>query len=173
MSHAKEKVSGSVPASQTASTATPARRRFSAWERAMERWFDDAWRRPFGALFPEPERWGPFAELRTDLAAMDVHETDGEIVVKVDLPGVKKEEIQVELRDSSLFIKGERKKEEEIREEDYYRSERSFGSFSRVIPLPVEVKADGIKATFKDGVLEIRLSKTEASKKHATKIAVQ
>jgi HSP20 family protein len=107
------------------------------------------------------------------MGAIDVRDADGEIVVKADLPGVKKDEVQIELSDSTLVIKGERKKEEEIKEEDYVRRERSYGSFSRVIGLSSEVNSDAVTATFKDGVLEVHLPKTEASKRKPRKVAIE
>lgn len=142
---------------------------FTAWEHAMDRWFDDFRRR----AFPSLDREWPFAALGAEAPALDMHETNGEIVVKADLPGISKEDVQVELRDSTLVIKGERKKEEEVKERDYYRSERSFGSFSRVIGLPTEVKADAVKASFKDGVLEIHLPKTEEAKRKSLSVKIQ
>jgi HSP20 family protein len=145
------------------STARPA-----LWDR----WFDDFWRHPFPSLAWRQEHW-PFAELRSDLGAIDVRDADGEIVVKADLPGVKKDEVQIELTDSTLVIKGERKKEEEIKEEDYVRRERSYGSFSRVIGLSSEVNSDAVKASFKDGVLEVHLPKTEAAKRKPRKVAIE
>src|SRR5215813_6274909 len=73
----------------------------------------------------------------------------------------EKDNIEVNLSDDRLTIKGEKKKEEEIKKENYYRSERSYGSFVRTLELPREVQADKVKANFKNGVLEIRLPKTE------------
>ena len=71
-----------------------------------------------------------------------------------------------------MTIKGEKRKEEEIKKENYYRSERSYGSFVRTLELPREVQADKVKANFKNGVLEIRLPKTEEAKKKETKVRV-
>lgn len=159
------------PAAARPARVLPPLSPFAVWERAMERWFDDFRRRAFPSLAFEHE-W-PFAELGKELPAVDVRESDGEIVVKADLPGVSKDDIQVELRDTDLVIKGERKKEEEVKEEDYYRCERSYGSFSRVIGLPADVKTDGATATFKDGVLEIRLPKTEEARRKTVKVQVK
>ena len=71
-----------------------------------------------------------------------------------------------------MTIKGEKKKEEEVKEEDYYRSERSYGAFSRGIELPVAVQTDKVNASFKNGVLEIRLPKTEEARKNVVKVKV-
>jgi HSP20 family protein len=103
--------------------------------------------------------------------ALDVYETDGEVVVKAELPGVKKEDVEVLVRDNSLIIRGEKKEEKEEKTETYHRVERVYGKFERVVALPAEVKLEGVKAEFKDGVLEIRLPKEKTSKE--AKIEIQ
>lgn len=103
--------------------------------------------------------------------ALDVYETDGEVVVKAELPGVKKEDVEVLVRDHSLIIRGEKKEEREEKTETYHRVERVYGKFERVVALPTEVKLEGVKAEFKDGVLEIRLPKEKTSKE--AKIEIQ
>ena len=86
---------------------------------------------------------------------------------------MSKDDVEVTLTDNSLTIRGEKKTEQEVKEEDYYRRERSFGSVSRTVTLPADVKTDQVKATFKDGVLEIELPKTEEAKRKATKVKVE
>jgi HSP20 family protein len=143
----------------------------STWEREIDRVFDD-----FRRLLPWPRLWGAErwpAEVELRMPAVDVYEEGDEIVVKAEIPGMSKEDIEVNLSDSVLTLTGEKKKEEEIKEHDYYRCERSFGSFSRTIQLPSEVKADQAKATFKDGVLEVHLPKTEEAKQKAIKVKVE
>ena len=141
----------------------------------FDRWFDrlveDFWRRPFPTLWRPGRSW-PSEAGTMHLLAVDLYEEKEDIVVKAELPGLSKEDITVQVTDSMLLIKGEKKREEEIKEGDYYCSERSFGSFSRSIDLPSDVKADHVKASFKDGVLEIRLPKTEEAKKRATTIRI-
>jgi HSP20 family protein len=102
-----------------------------------------------------------------------VFEEKEDIVVKVELPGMNKENIEVNLTDHNLTIKGEKKKEEEVNEENYYHAERSYGSFLRTLELPREVHADQVKASFKNGVLEIRMPKTEEAKARETKVKVE
>jgi HSP20 family protein len=115
-------------------------------------------------------RWPAF---RTRAAAegaawfpeVDVYEKDNRLVTKIDLPGLKKEDVKVEVTDGNLVISGERKSEAEERKENFYRCEREFGSFYRVVPLPEGAKFEDIKATFGDGVLEVSVPlpvKTEA-----------
>ncbi len=95
------------------------------------------------------------------------------LVAKVELPGMGKEDIQVNIADHHLTIKGEKKKEEEIKAESYYRSERSYGSFSRTVELPAEVQVEKAQASFRNGVLEIRLPKSEEAKKKEIKVKVE
>ncbi|HXV84621.1 MAG TPA: Hsp20/alpha crystallin family protein [Candidatus Binatia bacterium] len=93
-------------------------------------------------------------------------------MVKAELPGMEKDNIEVNLSDNRLPIKGEKKQEQEVKKEGYYRAERSYGSFVRTLELPKEVQADKVKAAFKNGILEIRLPKTEEAKKKETKVKV-
>jgi HSP20 family protein len=86
---------------------------------------------------------------------------------------MEKENVEVKLTDHMLTITGEKKKEEEIKEENYYRSERSYGSFIRTLELPADVHADKVKASFKNGVLEVRLPKTEEAKSKEIKVKVE
>ncbi len=88
---------------------------------------------------------------------VEVFEREGQLVVRADLPGLNKEDVKVEVTDDSITISGERKSEHEEKGEGFYRSERSYGSFYRSIPLPEGVSADEANATFKNGVLEITM----------------
>ena len=102
------------------------------------------------AQFAEPELavWAP---------EIEVFDREGEYVVRADLPGLKKEDVRVEVTDNALILEGERRKEHEERREGFYRSERRYGRFSRAVPLPEGVDTENVKAEFKDGVLEVRL----------------
>lgn len=102
----------------------------------------------------------------------DVYEKDGEVVVSLDLPGLKKEEVEVRLEGGRLVIRGERKTESEVKEEDYYRMERSAGRFDRSMALSFEAKAEEIKADFKDGVLRIRIPKPAEAGPESRRIKV-
>jgi|KBSSwiStaDraftv2_1062776.scaffolds.fasta_scaffold74059_4 HSP20 family protein len=88
---------------------------------------------------------------------LEVLQKNGQFIVRADLPGLKKDDVKVELTDNLLTISGERKEEKEEKREGYCRSERSYGSFYRQIPLPEGAKADTAKAEFNDGVLEITM----------------
>lgn len=140
----------------------------------IDRWFDrlteDFWRRPFPSLL-SGDRW-PLPMISIKTPSLDVFEEKDELVVKADLPGMNKDEIEVTVTENVVTIKGEKKKEEEVKEKDYYRRERSYGSLVRSVELPCEVKSDQIKANFKDGVLEVRMPKTEEAKKKSVSIKI-
>ena len=143
--------------------------RFSDLERMFEDWFDDFGSRPLSRMWPR------FARLRgisLEAPALDVYEQKDDVIVKAEIPGLTKEEIDISLDGNTLTIKGEKKKEEEVKDEDYYRCERTYGAFSRSIELPVTVQTDKVNASFKNGVLEIRLPKTEEAKKSVVKVKV-
>ena len=100
-----------------------------------------------------------------DVAAplADVKETNKEVIVTMDLPGVEKEDINIFVSEDSLEVKAEQKKVTEEKEEDFYRRERTYSRLERVLKLPAEVKSDETKASLKDGVLEVRLPKVEVT----------
>jgi len=95
---------------------------------------------------------------------VDVYEKDNNIIVEAEIPGAKKEDIEVKIRDNNVIIKGEVKKEEEKKEENYYRSERFYGVFERVLPLPAEIKTEEAKAEFENGILKLTLPKAVSEK---------
>jgi HSP20 family protein len=143
------------------------------------------------------ERENPFALLRQDMDTMfddffrgfdiepvwsrrlgsfsprvDVTETDKELRVSAELPGIDEKDIDVTLNKDSLTIKGEKKEEKEDKQKDYYRMERSYGSFSRTIPLPLEVETEKVTATYKKGILKIKIPKSAKALEGKKKIAV-
>ena len=93
--------------------------------------------------------------------AVDIAEHDDEYLVKVELPGVNKDEVKLTLENNILTIRGEKKQEKETKKENYHRVERSYGSFQRSFTLPAAVKADKIDASYKDGILTVSLPKAE------------
>lgn len=105
--------------------------------------------------------------------AVDIYDSKDNILVKADLPGLKKEDIEVTVHKDFLIIKGEKKQEKEIKDKDFVRSERFTGSFQRAVRLPAEVQADKVQATYKNGVLELILPKSEKSKPKQIKINVK
>ena len=140
------------------------------WEQEMERMFDNFFGRRLRPIWDE--RWWPSRGAGISVPVVDLYEEKDEIVAKVELPGIGKDEVQVNITDHLLTIKGEKKKEAEIKEEDYYRSERAFGSFTRTLELPRAVQVEKAQASFKNGVLEIRLPKTEEAKRKEIKVKV-
>jgi len=140
------------------------------WERDMDRMMEDFFGRRFRPW--RPDRWFRTDELEVRAPVVDLYEEKDDIVVKAELPGMEKNNIEVNLSDSTLTIKGEKKKEEEVKEENYYRSERSYGRFLRSIELPKAVHADKVKASFKNGILEVRVPKTEEAKTKEIKVKV-
>ena len=149
---------------------------------AMERWRPrwgitpwrpfrelEEWERRLDDLFGQP-LWRLPVEERGWMPAVDVFEKEDRFVVKAELPGMKEDDIDVSVVGDTLSIKGEKKTETEIKDEDYYRCERSYGSFYRSIPIPSNVDANKIEASFEDGVLEVALPKS--AKVKPKKIAV-
>jgi len=143
----------------------------SRWDRDMDRMMEDFLGRRARPWWPE--NWFRREEMALRAPALDVFEDKDDVVVKAELPGMDKENIEVNLTDHMLTIKGEKKKEEEVKEENFYRSERSYGSFLRNVELPKAVQADKVKASFKNGILEVRAPKTEEAKNKEIKVKVE
>lgn len=97
---------------------------------------------------------------------IDIAEDENNINVTAEIPGVKKDQIKITLQDNILTIEGEKKKEEEQKSRNFYRVERTYGSFKRSFTLPVEVDSDKVEAKFEDGTLNISLKKMEPKSKH-------
>ena len=104
--------------------------------------------------------------------ALDVDEQKDNFVVKAELPGMKKEDIQVSMHDGSLSISGERKNETKHEDAEVYRAERFFGRFQRTVTLPTPVAPDKVKAQYKDGILTVTLPKTEEAKPKLIDVSV-
>jgi HSP20 family protein len=137
----------------------------------MEQWFGDFFRRPF---FGPP--WFPqirFPRMGEVSPAVDLFEEGNDVVVKAEIPGVKKEDLDVNISGDTITISGEKKTEEKVERKDFYHLERSVGSFTRKFRIPVGTQTDKAKASFKDGVLEIRIPKTAAAKEKVKKITIQ
>jgi HSP20 family protein len=131
--------------------------------------------RLFNSFFDAPTAAsgnGAAAPVRRWIPAMDLAETEGEFVLKADLPGLSEGDVSIELDDNVLTVSGERKAEHEERKEAYYRVERSFGRFSRSLTLPEGVDAAAVKASFDHGVLEIHIPKPEAKQPRKVAISV-
>jgi HSP20 family protein len=153
---------------ESRATATPARALtpFEEMERLFESFFPRGWLRPWRFDWPSwPAEW---AEVR--LPSVDVIDRDDEVVVRAELPGVDKKDLDVSLSENTLTIKGSTQREEKEEKGDYYRREISQASFARTITLPAEVDGERAKANFKDGVLELVLPKREKAKRQSIKV---
>jgi HSP20 family protein len=151
----------------------------------MERW------RPFG--LSTMDRWEPFrvSDIQhevnrlfdnffgrtgstpgacTWMPPVDMHATKDDLVLSIELPGISEKDVSVSITGDLLTIKGERRFENQVKEQDLLHVERSFGKFERVIQLPMAVQADRVKATYRDGVLEVKLPKAEELKPKEIKI---
>ena len=140
----------------------------------MERFMEDTFHRPFMGLSMMPFRhfiqefgsWGEFSP------SVDIYEESGNVLVRAELPGMKREDINLQFVDNTLVISGEKRSEQRVEEKDYLRLERSHGSFRRSLLLPDDIDVDHAKASLKEGILEVRIPKIEG--KHAVrKIAVE
>lgn len=105
--------------------------------------------------------------------AVDIFETEEAVVVKAEIPGVERDQIAVEIKDGILTLHGERKFEKEVKEENYHRIERAYGTFHRSFSLPSSVDEEKISAKFKEGVLEVTLPKKERAKPKQIKVDVR
>ena len=125
----------------------------------------DRLRREMDRLFDRLTEWKPFflrGEEGQWLPAVDISETAKEVIVRAELPGMELDDIDVSLSGNMLKIQGERKQETEEEDENFHKVERSYGAFVRTIQLPAEVDPDGVKATYKKGVLTVKMPKTKA-----------
>ncbi len=104
---------------------------------------------------------------------IDVKDEKDEVIVRADIPGIKKDELNISVQDDILTVKGERKEEQEKKGKDYYYAERFHGTFSRAVELPSKVRATDVKASYKDGVVEIHLPKDATAKPREVKIQIQ
>jgi HSP20 family protein len=151
---------------------------------AMERW------RPFG--LSNMDRWEPFrvSDIQTEVnrlfdnligrptsvsgrtwaPAVDMYATKDDLVITLELPGVSEKDVSVSITGDLLTVKGERRFENQVKEQDLLHVERTYGKFERVIQLPMAVQADRVKATYREGVLEIKLPKAEELKPKEIKI---
>lgn len=136
----------------------------------MERMFDEVFKKPFFSLWSQRMAGGEMEEL---YLPVDVFEDGDSVVVKAEIPGIRKEDIDVQLSPDSITISGKKSKEERVEQKDFYRVERSYGSFTRTCRLPVETITDTARASFKDGVLEVRILKSEAATQRVKKLNVE
>lgn len=145
---------------------------------SLEQWEPSKWisqlQQEMNRLFEESLGGTPLEPIfrREGYPTLDMFETKDEIVIRADLPGMKQSDIDVSVSNNTLLIQGERKEEKETKEENYYKRERRYGAFKRSMPLPPGVKMEQIKASYRDGVLEVRFPKPEEARAKQVKIEV-
>lgn len=139
----------------------------------MEKWFEETMSKTFPLFGPSwwPKR-GPLEDEKIK-PSVDIYEEGDDVILKTELPGMTKNDISVTLKDDLITISGEKKREEKVDQDNYFRVEVAYGSFSRTFRLPVEVQGEKVKAKFKEGILEIRIPKTEEEKKKGIQIEIK
>lgn len=137
----------------------------------MEHMFEDFFRRPFylPAMFPRMRS----LEAKAAAPRVDMFEDEDDLVIKAEVPGMTKEDLDVCITGDLLTITGEKKSQEKTEEKDFYYEERSFGSFTRKLHLPIETETSKATATFQDGLLEIRIPKSPVAKEKVKKLEIK
>ena len=150
---------------QSSTVVTPARSMspFEEMDRLMESFFPRQWLRPFRWDMPSWSELGATMDMRTP--RVDIIERDNDIVVKAEVPGVRKEDLDVSMTDTTVTIKGSSSHEEKEEKGNYYRCEISRGTFSRTVALPSNVDTEKVKAVFNEGILELTIPKVEKAKR--------
>ncbi len=131
-------------------------------ERMFENFFPTGWARPFRAPF--------FMEGEAKMPAIDIIDRDADVVLRAEMPGVEKDNIDISMSDNTVTIRGSSAHEEKESGENYHRCEIARGAFSRTVTLPADVDSENTKASLKDGVLELVMPKIERSKRHSIKV---
>lgn len=140
---------------------------FEEMERMFDDYFSRGWMRPFRMDWPSFPKMKAF---EGKIPSVDVIDRDNEVIIKAELPGVDKKDIDISVTANTVTIKGSTSHEEKEEKGDYYRCEISRGSYSRTLSLPADVDEEKTKAKFKDGILELTLPKLKKSKRHTIKV---
>jgi HSP20 family protein len=141
---------------------------FYSLQRGMNSLFDNFFRG-----FDVAPRGFTARDIGTFTPSIDVKENDKEFIIKAELPGVEEKDVEVTVTNDSVAIKGEKKEEREDKDKNYYYMERSYGSFSRVIPLDAEIESAKAEASFKNGILDIKIPKNQKAKVKGTRVAIK
>ncbi len=129
--------------------------------------FNRLFNQTLGQVFGEED-----GKLGTWSPAVDIFENDQNVVLKAELPGIDPKDVDVQVENNTLYLKGQRKFENEVKEKDYHRIERSYGTFMRSFSLPITINAEKVTADYKNGVLTLTLPKKEEAKPKTIKISV-
>jgi len=135
----------------------------------MDRLFDEVFRRPLFSSFLTQRG----SELEEPYLPVDIYEDNESVILKAELPGIRKENLDIQLSADSITLSGQKSSEEKVDRKDYFRLERSFGSFTRRFQLPVECQTDKARASFRDGLLEVRIPKSLAAAQRVRKLTVE
>lgn len=159
---------------ETKRNATPATSKqfpvFRSLQEEINKLFED-FRHPFSFA---PSSMFESLDTMTGISTkVDVKDTEKEVVITAELPGVDLKDIEVTLKNDGVAISGEKNVEKEEKDKGYYKMERSYGSFYRLIPLPCAIDRDAVNATYKDGVLKVTMPKTAEAINNEKKIAVK
>ncbi|VVB91939.1 Small heat shock protein HSP16.5 [uncultured archaeon] len=146
------------------------RNEFRRFEEMMNRMFEDFWGRPRRPLLSSGERGGETLPAEYRPPSIDVVETDREVIARAEMPGLEKENIKINLTEDRLEISAETKQEEEKKEKGYVYREIRSGSYYRAIALPSPVDPNNAQASYKNGILEIKIPKTEVKEKKEIKV---
>jgi len=141
------------------------------WEGDTERMVDQFFGRTMKPWWPEG--WFRSEPMAVNAPSVDVYVDKNDVVISAELPGMNKDDIEVNLSDHMITLKGVKKRKEKVKEENYYYAERTYGSSSRTVELPWDVQGEKVKASFTDGVLVIRLPMAETAKAKSVKVKVE
>jgi HSP20 family protein len=134
---------------------------------ATQREFDRLFREAFSPASGEGE-----VSTRTWAPPVDIYENGDSLVLKAELPGINPDDVEIRVEDNTLYLKGERKFEKDVKEQNYHRVERSYGTFTRTFTLPNSIDSEKVNASYKDGVLTLTMPKKEEAKPKTIKINV-
>jgi HSP20 family protein len=138
----------------------------------MENYFNSFFRHPLSLMASPTWPRLDLPKLNDISPSVDIFEENGDMVIKAEMPGIKKEDVDVSVTENMVTISGEKRQEEKVEKRNYHRVERNYGSVCRRFQLPEGVNSDKVKATFQNGVLEVRLPKTKKGKEKEKKITI-
>ena len=159
---ARAKTTAKTPAKANASPMAEIEKNFQELERRLEEAFSDGWRFPSRWELPD---WSKFAKLKNLNPKVDVIDRDDDILIRADVPGVRRENLDVTLTDNTITIKGKTSEEKKEEKGDYFRSETMKGAFTRTVYLPSDVDGNRAESTFENGVLQVVAPKLEKARR--------
>lgn len=169
MSKKSEKAKNDLPVKvESSSTFKELEKRMRDMESRFEDFFSADWMHPSSWELPD---WTQIGQPELKIPKMDIIDRDEDVLIRADLPGVNKDDIDVSLTDNTITVKGSTSEEKKEEKGDYYRCETMKGSFTRTMSLPSDVDGSKANSTFKDGVLEVTVPKLEKARRHSVNIS--